>query len=91
MLTLKEIQEGMKSLRGWSLEGEVIVKDFSFKDFKESLAFVNKVGEIAEKEGHHPDIVLSYNRVRLMLTTHSSKGLTAKDFEVAALLDQLLS
>lgn len=90
MLTLKEIQEGMKSLKGWSLEGEIIVKDLSFKDFKDSLDFVNKVGEVAERKGHHPDIVLSYNRVRLILTTHSSKGLTEKDFELAAAIDSLL-
>jgi 4a-hydroxytetrahydrobiopterin dehydratase len=54
-----------------------------------SLAFVNKVGELAEKAGHHPDIDIRYNRVRLALVTHDAGGLTAKDFDLAASADTI--
>jgi len=89
MLTLGIVQEKMEKLKNWALERDTIVKDFSFKDFKEALDFVNKIGEIAERHGHHPDIVISYNKVRLSLTTHSEKGLTSKDFEVAEDIDKI--
>jgi 4a-hydroxytetrahydrobiopterin dehydratase len=60
------------------------VRTFKFKDFVGSLAFVNKVGELAEKAGHHPDIDIRYNKVRLALVTHDAGGITAKDFDLAA-------
>ena len=88
MLTLQEIQDEMKLLKDWSLETSSITKDFSFKDFKEALDFVNKVGEIAERLQHHPDIMINYNNVRLNLTTHSEKGLTKKDFDAAREIDK---
>ncbi len=89
MLTLKEIQDLMIELKDWSLESSSIIKDFSFNNFKEALDFVNKVGEIAEKQGHHPDILINYDLVRLSLTTHSEKGLTKKDFDVAKDVDKI--
>ncbi|MCH7568818.1 MAG: 4a-hydroxytetrahydrobiopterin dehydratase [Nanoarchaeota archaeon] len=88
-MNLSEITKTMKELENWSLEDNTIVKISEFKDFKEALDFVNKVGEIAEKHGHHPDIIINYNKVRLILTTHSSGGLTEKDFEVAKEIDSL--
>ncbi len=89
MLTLSEIQEKMSKLRNWALERDSIVKDKVFRDFKEAVAFVNKVAEIVEKHNHHPDIVISYNIVRMSLTTHSARGLTEKDFEVAEEIDRI--
>jgi 4a-hydroxytetrahydrobiopterin dehydratase len=89
MLPLGIINERMDSLNNWALEGNCIVKDYSFDNFKVALEFVNKVGEIAEEQEHHPDILVSYNKVRLSLTTHSEKGLTSKDFEVAEAIDKL--
>ncbi len=89
MLTLKEIQDLMIELKDWSLESSSITKDFEFNNFKESLDFVNKVGEIAEKLNHHPDILVSYHIVRLTLTTHSEKGLTKKDFDLAKDIDKI--
>jgi 4a-hydroxytetrahydrobiopterin dehydratase len=89
MLTLQEMQIEMKDLNEWSLSGDSISKNFSFTNFKESLDFVNKVGEIAEKLEHHPDIMLNYNQVRLSLTTHSEQGLTKSDFLVAREIDKL--
>ena len=62
---------------------------FIFKDFRASLAFVNQVGELAEKAGHHPDIDLRYNKVRLALVTHDAGGITAKDFDLARSADHV--
>ena len=89
MLTLGIIQERMGKLDNWSLERDSIVKDFEFKDFREALDFVNKIGEIAEKQEHHPDIVISYNKVKVSLTTHSENGLTSRDFKVAEDIDKM--
>lgn len=64
-------------------------KSFTFPDFKTALAFTNKVGEIAEAEGHHPDIQLSWGKVIIELTTHAIKGLSENDFILAAKIDTL--
>ncbi|MBI2451905.1 4a-hydroxytetrahydrobiopterin dehydratase [Candidatus Pacearchaeota archaeon] len=91
MVSLIEIQREMQDLSNWSIEenGNAIVKDLSFSNFKESIDFVNKVAEVAEKHSHHPDIIVNYNTVRLSLTTHSLNSLTKKDFEVAREIDKL--
>jgi 4a-hydroxytetrahydrobiopterin dehydratase len=81
----------MKQLNAWTLSGDDrwISKEFKFKDFKEALAFVDKVGAIAESEGHHPDIQLSWGKVVVELTTHAIKGLSENDLILAAKIDQL--
>lgn len=89
MLTLEEIQRLMSNLSDWSLEGNMITKVFSFDDFKGALEFVNKVGEIAEKLEHHPDVVIGGGNVKLSLITHSFGGLTKRDFEMAEEIDKL--
>jgi 4a-hydroxytetrahydrobiopterin dehydratase len=66
-----------------------LTRTFVFKDFLASLAFVNQVAGLAEKAGHHPDIDIRYNKVRLGLVTHSAGGLTAKDFDLAAAINKL--
>ena len=66
-----------------------IEKSYRFRDFKEAMRFVNRVAELAESEGHHPDIYVSWNRVRLSLTTHSIGGLSDNDFILAAKIDRL--
>lgn len=68
---------------------KAIIKDFSFKNFSDALAFVNKVGELAEKANHHPDINLSWGSVRVWLTTHSEHKVTDKDYELAKAIDAL--
>jgi 4a-hydroxytetrahydrobiopterin dehydratase len=74
----------------WEREGEEIVRDRTFKDFAEAIAFVNRVAETAEEANHHPDILVhGWNKVRLSLTNHSAGGLTAVDFEMAAKFDGL--
>jgi 4a-hydroxytetrahydrobiopterin dehydratase len=78
-------------LEGWSLNAAGhLEKTFLFRDFKEALAFVDRIGELAEGQGHHPDVYLSWGRVRLELWTHKIEGLTQSDFVLAAKMDALL-
>jgi len=74
----------------WKQEGEHIVRDWKFDDFKAAMAFVNRVADGAEEANHHPDILVhGWNKVRLSLTNHSAGGLTATDFDVAKRFDSL--
>ncbi|MEK7650598.1 MAG: 4a-hydroxytetrahydrobiopterin dehydratase [Patescibacteria group bacterium] len=73
----------------WENNGQQLTRTFRFADFKQALDFVNKVGELAEAEQHHPDITISYNQVTLSLSTHETNSLTSKDFDLAAKLDKL--
>ncbi|MBP7006666.1 MAG: 4a-hydroxytetrahydrobiopterin dehydratase [Candidatus Pacebacteria bacterium] len=70
-------------------KADAISKDYKFKDFVEAMAFVNKVADVAESEGHHPDIQISYNKVHIDLTTHAIKGLSENDFIVASKIDKI--
>lgn len=83
----------LKQISGWTLQETVpfqIERDFKFKNFKEAMAFVNKVAELAESEGHHPNILIhSWNKVRLTLYTHAIGGLSENDFIMAAKVNQL--
>lgn len=79
-----EIARRLAALSGWERRGDEIRRTFVFPDFKASLAFVNRVGELAEAMDHHPDIDIRYSRVTLALTTHDAGGLTARDFDLAA-------
>jgi 4a-hydroxytetrahydrobiopterin dehydratase len=89
-LTPKAIEERLSSLPGWKLEAPEIVRVVEFADFVAAMAFVNKVAEKAELAGHHPDIDIRYNRVRLALVTHDAGGLTERDFDLAASIEALL-
>ncbi|HEV2136375.1 MAG TPA: 4a-hydroxytetrahydrobiopterin dehydratase [Terracidiphilus sp.] len=82
-LSAHEIDSRIKNLAGWKVESGELARTFQFPDFRASLRFVNSVGELAEKAGHHPDIDIRYNKVRLALVTHDAGGITAKDFELA--------
>jgi 4a-hydroxytetrahydrobiopterin dehydratase len=74
----------------WSREGSAITRELAFEDFAQAIAFVNRVADAAEAANHHPDILVhGWNRVRLVLSTHSEGGLTDADFALAAKLDQL--
>lgn len=89
-MNLADMQRIMKEVDGWGLEGmNAITKEFVFKDFKESMVFVNKVAEIAETHNHHPSVMIDYNAVRLTLTTHDAHSLTDKDFNVAKEIDKI--
>jgi 4a-hydroxytetrahydrobiopterin dehydratase len=80
----------LAGMPGWKVDAGELVKTFSFKDFREAIAFVNRVGEAAESAGHHPDIDIRYNRVRLALITHDAGGLTEKDFNLASAINQMV-
>jgi len=83
-LTDDEIRERLAAVPGWELQGAEIRRTYRFSDFVAALAFVNRVGVLAEAAAHHPDIDIRYSRVTLALTTHEAGGLTARDFELAA-------
>ena len=77
---------------GWQAVAEHhLEKEYPFKDFREALAFTNKVGELAEAQGHHPDIYLAWGKVKLTIWTHKINGLTESDFVFAAKADRLLA
>jgi len=81
----------MKEIAGWNLatDSKQISREFVFKDFKEALAFINRVADVAESENHHPDIHNFWNKVRLDLSTHAVKGLSENDFILAAKVNAL--
>jgi 4a-hydroxytetrahydrobiopterin dehydratase len=88
-LSEAEIKSRLGNVPLWKIESGELARTFVFKDFRAALAFVNQAGELAEKAGHHPDIDIRYNRVRLALITHDAGGLTTKDFDLAAATDKL--
>ena len=77
---------------GWTLEekGKRLMRRFEFEDFRKAMEFVNRVADIAEQEGHHPDIAIHWNKVDLVLWTHKIGGLHENDFILAAKVDRLL-
>jgi 4a-hydroxytetrahydrobiopterin dehydratase len=89
-LTLHQAWEMMSEIPGWTLEDKSIEKTFHFKDFQESMKFVGWVARTAEKQGHHPDIHIFYNKVRIELSTHKINGLSQNDFILAAKIDESL-
>ena len=84
-----KVKEKLDELSGWKRENDKITRTFEFKDFVESMEFVNKLVKPAEAMNHHPDIYISYNTVELSLTTHSEGGLTDNDFELASHIDRM--
>lgn len=88
-LTDDQVRERLGSSE-WQRDGDALVRELKFADFREAIAFVNRVAEAAEAAGHHPDITVhGYNRVRLVLSTHSAGGITEADFALAGRLDGL--
>ena len=83
-----EAEERVKCLNGWTLDGDAIRKQYTFADFPEAIAFVNRIAPGAETADHHPDIQINYKRVTLTYSTHSEGGLTVKDFDGAAAADR---
>ena len=88
-LSRDEIQQRLKGLSGWTLDGDAIRKQYTFAGFPEAVAFVDRLAPEVEAADHHPDILINYKRVTLTYSTHSEGGLTAKDFEGAATADRL--
>ena len=88
-LTGEEIAPLLNQLRGWDvIEGHRLAKEFKFANFADALAFVNRVGRIAESEGHHPDITFGWGYARIQIYTHAIGGLSESDFILAAKIDE---
>ncbi len=83
------IDSGLAELSGWERDGDAISKTFKHDDFVGSVEFVKTIVEPAEDMGHHPDLAISWNEVRVSITTHSEGGLTDNDFELAKRIDAL--
>lgn len=90
-MTRDEAEHMHKQVPEWTLnaEGTALTRSFPFKDFQKALDFVNKVGEAAQAEWHHPDIKLGWGRAEISFTTHSIRGLSENDFIMAAKVDAL--
>ena len=83
-LSAEHAEQYLTSLPGWRLLDNKIEREYKFKTYLEGLEFANKIGHIAEEQDHHPDILVEWRRVKLILTTHSIKGLSENDFIMAA-------
>jgi len=83
------VRRRLAGLKGWKLADGALEKLFTFSNFKEAMFFVNSVAGLAEQAGHHPDLNVVYNRVRLRLSTHDAGGITTKDFDLAKRVETL--
>jgi 4a-hydroxytetrahydrobiopterin dehydratase len=90
ILSKEDIRKRSESLKGWSLVKGEIVREVVFKDFVGAMSFVNQVAEKAEAAGHHPDIDIRYNKVRLALVSHDAGGLTERDFDLADSIEAII-
>jgi 4a-hydroxytetrahydrobiopterin dehydratase len=89
LLSVDQVQAELAATPGWELADGRITKTATLKDFAAALRYVNAVGYLAEKANHHPDIVMSWNKVMLTLVSHSAGGLTDQDFALARHLNTL--
>ncbi len=88
-LTRTRIEALLKEVPGWSYDGKVIAKAYSFKNYYETMAFVNAVAWVAHREDHHPDMTVGYARCRVEFSTHSIGGISENDFICAARIEAL--
>ena len=93
---IKEIHKYLKKVDGWDVKEDetknyFLIKEFKFQNFLESQNFINKVGQIAEIEGHHPDISFGWGYAKIKIFTHAIKGLHESDFVLAAKIDKIIS
>ena len=90
-LSRPEAEARLRALEGWTLEGDSIKKQFVFRDFPDAVHFVTRLIPGAETADHHPDVLINFKRVTLTYSTHSEGGLTAKDFEGAAMAERVFA
>lgn len=88
-LTAADAQARLGTVKGWTIDGDAIRKQFVFGSFREAVSFTVRLAFEAEEADHHPDITISYKRVTLVYSTHSAGGLTEKDFAGAAAADRI--
>ena len=86
-LNKESIEGWLKGRTGWSRDGDMIHKDFSFESFRDSIVFVNRVATLADSADHHPDIDIRYDSVTIGLSTHDAGGITEKDLNLAEQID----
>lgn len=84
-----EVKAELSKLGGWEREGDGLVREFEFANFVGSVDFVNRLTPVAEEMNHHPDLSISWNKVRVSLSTHSEGGITENDFRLATKIDSL--
>jgi 4a-hydroxytetrahydrobiopterin dehydratase len=89
-LSHDEAEEMHKQTPAWMLNSKELRREFDIKNFREAMEFVNRVAEVAEEQGHHPDIFIFYNKVKLVLSTHKIGGLSDNDFILAAKINELM-
>ncbi len=89
LIPMEDAQKRHRAVANWIIQDNSLLREFKFKDFNQAIIFVNNIAKLAEEENHHPDIFISYNKVKLTLTTHKSGGLTTKDFALAYKIDHL--
>ena len=88
-LSTEEVETLKKEISDWEMLGDCLEKTYNFPNFVEAMKFANRIANIAEEENHHPDLHISWGKVRVELTTHAINGLSANDFIVAAKIDKL--
>ena len=88
-LTSDEWRLLLPQLNGWHVEGKMLTQTFKYPDFVQSLAMANKIGQLAEAEGHHPDLHIAWGMLKVDIWTHKVDGLTESDFVLAAKIDRL--
>ena len=88
-LTPARVQELLRELDGWQARDDKLHKRFTFGDFKAAIGFINRMAEVAEQEGHHPDFAVHYREVDVTIWTHAIGGLSENDFILAAKLDRV--
>ncbi|MGH9226607.1 MAG: 4a-hydroxytetrahydrobiopterin dehydratase [Acidimicrobiales bacterium] len=89
VLSEEEVRAALADLEGWRVEGDSIVRDLQFPDFRGSVGFVVAIALEAESVDHHPDLDIRWNKVRVVLSTHSEGGVTAKDIDMARAVQHL--
>lgn len=89
VLSEVEVQQALRDLPGWKRNGKAIDRNFQFENFLKAMEFVNQIAEAAEAVNHHPDILISYNKVTLSLVSHDSGGVTHRDVKMAARINGL--
>ena len=88
-LSIEEIENRLSQLNDWRAANEKLAKKFEFADFAASLEFVNRVGAVAERLDHHPDVLFGWGYAEFFITTHDAGGITARDFQLAKEIDRL--
>lgn len=89
LLTEDAIRDKLPSISGWRIENKQLVRQYEFADFRAAISFVNQVAAKAEAAGHHPDIDIRYNQVRLALVSHDAGGITDRDLHLAKVLNSI--